>query len=194
LNCKTEEIILIDDFSSFDYLEEKLEIEVSRLPKVKLIRNKKREGLIRTRLIGSKIAKGKTITFLECHIECNEGWLEPLLDQIAENEMIYAIPVITVIDNKTFEFKHNPESDPQIGIFDWNMGFNWASIPEDSLLKPSGQILTQIKSFVNYIKRVERKSVTESISSPTMAGGLFTVLKKTFYDLGAYDKEGFLII
>ena len=78
------------------------------------------------------MAKGKTITFLECHIECNEGWLEPLLDQIAENEMIYAIPVITVIDNKTFEFKHNPESDPQIGIFDWNMGFNWASIPEDS--------------------------------------------------------------
>ena len=132
MNCDTEEIILIDDFSSFDYLEEKLENEVSRLPKVKLIRNKKREGLIRTRLIGSKIAKGKTITFLECHIECNEGWLEPLLDQIAENEMIYAIPVITVIDNKTFEFKHNPESDPQIGIFDWNMGFNWASIPEDS--------------------------------------------------------------
>ena len=132
MNCETEEIILIDDFSSFDYLEEKLENEVSRLPKVKLIRNKKREGLIRTRLIGSKIAKGKTITFLECHIECNEGWLEPLLDQIAENEMIYAIPVITVIDNKTFEFKHNPESDPQIGIFDWNMGFNWASIPEDS--------------------------------------------------------------
>ena len=99
MNCKIEEIILIDDFSSFDYLEEKLEVEVARLPKVKLIRNKKREGLIRTRLIGSKIAKGKTITFLECHIECNEGWLEPLLDQIAKNDMIYAIPVITVIDN-----------------------------------------------------------------------------------------------
>ena len=36
---------------------------------------------------------------------------------------------------------------------------------------------------------MERKSVTESISTPTMAGGLFTVLKKTFYDLGAYDKQ-----
>jgi len=77
-----EEVIIIDDFSSFDYLGAKFEEEISKLSRVKLVRNKKREGLIRTRIIGSKIAKGKTITFLDCHIECNEGWLEPLLGKV----------------------------------------------------------------------------------------------------------------
>ena len=74
-----EEIIIIDDSSTFDYLGAKFENEISKLIKVKLIRNNKREGLIRTRIIGSQIAKGNTLTFLDCHIECNDGWLEPLL-------------------------------------------------------------------------------------------------------------------
>ena len=45
-------------------------------------------------------------------------------------------------------------------------------------------------TIVNPNKRIHRSKVTDSISSPTMAGGLFTVLKKTFYHLGAYDKTG----
>ena len=47
-----------------------------------------------------------------------------------------------------------------------------------------------IKSLWAYIKRVERTRVIDPIPTPTMAGGLFTVLKKTFYHLGPYDKAG----
>lgn len=66
-------------FLSIEHLKERLANELSQLPKVRLIRAGKREGLVRARLLGASVAKGEVLTFLDCHCECHEGWLEPLL-------------------------------------------------------------------------------------------------------------------
>uniref|UniRef100_A0A8C6ZJN5 Polypeptide N-acetylgalactosaminyltransferase n=1 Tax=Nothoprocta perdicaria TaxID=30464 RepID=A0A8C6ZJN5_NOTPE len=161
-----EEVILVDDYSDKEHLKETLENYVANLRKVRLIRANKREGLVRARLLGASIAKGDILTFLDCHCECHEGWLEPLLERIGEEETAVVCPVIDVIDWNTFEYLGNA-GEPQIGGFDWRLVFTWHVTPER--------------------EQKRRKSKTDVIRSPTMAGGLFAVSKKYFDYLGSYD-------
>ncbi|XP_069815780.1 polypeptide N-acetylgalactosaminyltransferase 12-like [Dendropsophus ebraccatus] len=162
-----EEIILIDDYSDREHLNEPLEKYISVLKKVRLIRAKKREGLIRARLLGALHAKGEVLTFLDCHCECHVGWLEPLLERIREKETAVVCPVIDGIDWFTFEYLGNA-GDPQIGGFDWRLLFNWFVIPKK--------------------EQQRRSSPIDVIRSPIMAGGLFSVRKKYFEYLGTYDR------
>jgi polypeptide N-acetylgalactosaminyltransferase len=60
---------------------------VKTLPvKVLVFRNKKRMGLMKSRLVGAKAATGETMTFLDAHIEATDGWLEPLLVELKHNK------------------------------------------------------------------------------------------------------------
>ena len=83
-----KEIILVDDASEGrDYLHGPLDEFVKKLPvPVKIFRNKKRIGLIRSRLRGADAATGDTMTFLDAHIEVTNGWLPPLLSEIKNNK------------------------------------------------------------------------------------------------------------
>ncbi|XP_020851252.1 polypeptide N-acetylgalactosaminyltransferase 12 [Phascolarctos cinereus] len=161
-----KEIILVDDYSDREHLKEPLENHLSGLHKVRLIRANKREGLVRARLLGASIATGEILTFLDCHCECHEGWLEPLLERIHEEESAVVCPVIDVIDWNTFEYLGN-SGEPQIGGFDWRLVFIWNVVPEK--------------------EQKRRSSKIDVIRSPTMAGGLFAVNKKYFEYLGSYD-------
>uniref|UniRef100_A0A2K5ICB0 Polypeptide N-acetylgalactosaminyltransferase n=1 Tax=Colobus angolensis palliatus TaxID=336983 RepID=A0A2K5ICB0_COLAP len=161
-----EEVILVDDYSDREHLKERLANELSGLPKVRLIRANKREGLVRARLLGASAARGDVLTFLDCHCECHEGWLEPLLQRIREEESAVVCPVIDVIDWNTFEYLGN-SGEPQIGGFDWRLAFTWHMVPER--------------------ERIRMRSPVDVIRSPTMAGGLFAVSKKYFEYLGSYD-------
>lgn len=66
---------------SSEHLKVALEEYMVRLPKVRILRTKKREGLIRTRLLGAAAAKGEVLTFLDSHCEANVNWLPPLLGE-----------------------------------------------------------------------------------------------------------------
>ncbi|XP_003968925.2 polypeptide N-acetylgalactosaminyltransferase 12 [Takifugu rubripes] len=161
-----KEVVLVDDYSDRAHLKEPLENYISGLKKVRLIRATKREGLVRARLLGASITTGDVLTFLDCHCECHEGWLEPLLHRIKEEPSAVVCPVIDVIDWNNFQYLGNA-GEPQIGGFDWRLVFTWHSIPE--------------------YEQKRRKSPTDVIRSPTMAGGLFAVSKNYFHYLGTYD-------
>ena len=51
---------------------------------VKVVHADRREGLIRTRLLGAKHATGDVLLFLDSHVEANINYLPPLLGK-AEN-------------------------------------------------------------------------------------------------------------
>lgn len=143
---------------------------MAKLPKVKILRAEKREGLIRARIRGAVAAKGPVLTFLDSHIECTTGWLEPLLDRIVRDPTKVPCPIIDLISDTTFEYVYlEPTKNPQIGGFDWRLVFRWHMLPE-----------RQIR---------QRKDMSEPVASPTMAGGLFSIDKAFFVKLGMYDPD-----
>ena len=58
-----QEVILVDDASTHAWLKEPLELYLSHLPKVRLVRQKEREGLIRSRMKGYRMAEGPVVIF-----------------------------------------------------------------------------------------------------------------------------------
>uniref|UniRef100_A0A8C3G1V0 Polypeptide N-acetylgalactosaminyltransferase n=2 Tax=Cyclopterus lumpus TaxID=8103 RepID=A0A8C3G1V0_CYCLU len=158
------EIILVDDFSDKEHLKVALEEYMVRLPKVRILRTKKREGLIRTRLLGARAAKGEVITFLDSHCESNVNWLPPLLDRIAQNRKTIVCPMIDVIDHDNFGYE-TQAGDAMRGAFDWEMYYKRIPIPPE----------------------LQKDDPSEPFESPVMAGGLFAVDRKWFWELGGYD-------
>lgn len=161
------EIILIDDFSELTDLKQPLEQQIESLnasKTIRLLRNTQREGLIRSRVYGSRNATGDVLIFLDSHIEVNVGWSEPLLARIAANRTALVMPVIDIINADTFTYTSSPLVR---GGFNWGLHFKWDNLPSGFLKKDT--------DFLG------------PFMSPTMAGGLFAVDRGYFRDLGEYD-------
>uniref|UniRef100_A0A4W5K0K3 Polypeptide N-acetylgalactosaminyltransferase n=1 Tax=Hucho hucho TaxID=62062 RepID=A0A4W5K0K3_9TELE len=152
-------------FLSFpEHLKGRLEEYMARFPKVRIVRTKKREGLIRTRLLGASVAKGEVLTFLDSHCEANVNWLPPLLDQIAQNPKTIVCPMIDVIDHNHFGYEAQA-GDAMRGAFDWEMYYKRIPIPPE----------------------LQGPDTSDPYESPVMAGGLFAVNRQWFWELGGYD-------
>ncbi|XP_015602168.1 N-acetylgalactosaminyltransferase 6 [Cephus cinctus] len=158
-----KEIILVDDASSKQELKSKLDEYVAQnLPKVKIVRLRNRSGLIRGRLAGAEIARASILVFLDSHSETNVNWLPPLLDPIAKDYRTCVCPFIDVIAYETFEYRAQDEGAR--GAFDWELYYKRLPLLPEDLKHPS-----------------------EPFASPVMAGGLFAISAKFFWELGGYD-------
>ena len=160
-----KEIILINDRSTKEFLYEPLKsyLKENFTPgKVKLFELPTRSGLIWARLAGARAASGDVLIFLDSHTEPNINWLPPLLEPIALDYRTCVCPFIDVIEFKTFEYVAQDEGSR--GIFDWN--FNYRKME---------------------LTGSEQRFPTDNFASPVMAGGLFAISAKFFWELGGYD-------
>ncbi|KAM7097201.1 polypeptide N-acetylgalactosaminyltransferase 13 isoform X3 [Ciconia boyciana] len=161
------EIILVDDASEREFLKASLENYVKNLEvSIKIIRMEQRSGLIRARLRGAAASQGQVITFLDAHCECTLGWLEPLLARIKEDRKTVVCPIIDVISDDTFEYMAG--SDMTYGGFNWKLNFRWYPVPQREMDRRKGDR-------------------TLPVRTPTMAGGLFSIDRNYFEEIGTYD-------
>uniref|UniRef100_A0A6B0VET3 Polypeptide N-acetylgalactosaminyltransferase n=1 Tax=Ixodes ricinus TaxID=34613 RepID=A0A6B0VET3_IXORI len=167
------EVILVDDASSIEELaNQRLDKYLRRHFRpglVKLIRLPQRQGLIRARLTGAQAASGDVLVFLDSHCEATDYWLEPLLQPIREDRTTVVCPIIDVVDDKSLQYMGNGADYFQIGGFNWKGEFVWINLP-------SGW-------------KVARKTKADPVNTPTMAGGLFAIDRKYFWESGSYDNE-----
>ncbi|XP_046647991.1 putative polypeptide N-acetylgalactosaminyltransferase 10 [Daphnia pulicaria] len=158
------EVILVDDASTKEHSKKPLDDYVTQhMPRVRVIHLAERSGLIRARMAGARRAKGDVIIFLDSHSEANVNWLPPLLDPIAEDYRTVVCPFIDVIDFETFAYRAQDEGAR--GAFDWEFFYKRLPLLPDDLKHPA-----------------------RPFKSPVMAGGLFAISKKFFFELGGYDE------
>ncbi|PIK35728.1 putative N-acetylgalactosaminyltransferase 7 [Apostichopus japonicus] len=138
------------------------------LGKVLLHRNAKREGLIRTRIIGAQHATGEVLLWLDAHCEPGYNWLPPLLAPIAANRTTAVCPLVDVIGNMDFGLHPQGSGALSRGGFDWSLFWKHFPLPD--------------------FEKKRRLHETEPYSSPAMAGGLFAMSREFFFELGAYDE------
>lgn len=158
------EIILVDDFSTMHHLGELLTNKLKSYPVVKLIRLKKREGLIRARLSGIEQARGKMIVILDSHIEVTNNWLPPLIEPIEINRKTITCPMIDVINNDNFEYR-SQNGDAMRGAFSWELLYKRIPIPP----------------------KLRKSDPSVPFEDPVMAGGLFAADRSYFNEIGGYD-------
>lgn len=165
------EIVMIDDGSHKTHLGKPMDEYLQRFNGlVKLYRNERREGLIRARSIGGKKAVGEILVYLDAHCEVEPNWLPPLITPIRNDRRACTVPLIDVIDGNKYTFTEQAGGDHDgfaRGAWDWS--FMWKRIP-----------LTKRE-------KSRRKHLTEPYRSPAMAGGLFAIDRKYFYEIGLYD-------
>lgn len=159
-----KEIILVDDSSTKASLKRPLDNFLSNnlADTVQIIHLKKRQGLIRARLAGARKATSEILIFLDSHTEANVNWLPPLLEPITEDYRTCVCPFIDVIAFETFEYRAQDEGAR--GAFDWEFFYKRLPLLPEDLLYP-----------------------TKPFRSPVMAGGLFAISAKWFWELGGYD-------
>ena len=133
-----------------DDLKQKLDDYIANLKLVHIVRLHERQGLIRARLEGAKIAIGDVLTFLDAHCECTVGWAEPLLTKIKESPSNVVMPVIDEISETNFHYNAVPEPF-QRGVFKWRLEFTWRPIPqyEEQRRQDDADGIRQVKWWQN---------------------------------------------
>ncbi|KAH8296564.1 hypothetical protein KR054_008014 [Drosophila jambulina] len=156
------EIILVDDGSSQVDTEFNAFLQIKFLDLVRQHRLDSQVGLMQARVAGAQLALAEVLVFLDSHVEVTQGWLEPLLAPILENNRTCTTPVIDTIDYENFAYRRGK---PSRGFFDWE--FNYIQLP---LLKE------------------EAVAMPAPHQNPIMNGGLFAIGRQWFFELGGYDK------
>ena len=163
------EILLVDDKSDKGHLGQRLDDYVAEnFPTglVKVIRQEKRQGLMRSRMTGIRASTANVLVFLDSHIEAGIGWLEPMLQNIYDNPKLITSPVIDAINDTTFFYRFI-EKDI-FGLMNWRMEFEWHELDAND--------------------RAKKPNIWAPHENPVMAGGLFAIRKDFFEELGYYDE------
>ncbi|CAB3261270.1 unnamed protein product [Arctia plantaginis] len=162
-----DNIILVDDASTFNHLHKQLDDYVNSTSKVILKRSSHRIGIARARMLPVQEVQSPVLVYLDSHCECSEGWLEPLLQRIKENPSTVVSPSVDNIHDNTFQYIPQEVNNLQMGGFTWDLKFAWIGIPQTIL--------------------ESREEPLAPITTATISGGLLAVSKDFFVKQGMYD-------
>uniref|UniRef100_A0A5K3F8F6 Glyco_trans_2-like domain-containing protein n=2 Tax=Mesocestoides corti TaxID=53468 RepID=A0A5K3F8F6_MESCO len=173
-----KEVIVVDDFSQFP-----VKISLGKVePRVSIIRNAARQGLIRSRLIGVNEASGDILIFADSHIRFAKNWLKPIILRLLSYQRFENQRGLLVLSPFISAFTENGQEYPAVeylrGGFTWDLSFVWEPMNENE------------KDTLNSFGR-QMNLTWRSLPRPTpvIAGSVIAVLRTQFLTFGAFDSQ-----
>ncbi len=108
------EVIVIDDVSD--------QPVVYNNPRVRVVRNSERQGLIRSRNIGSRLATSPVVISMDAHVHTFPGWLPPIIKRLEQRDRCVVIPMSCGLKPDTW-ITDGP-TEAKTG-WRWNLDFRW---------------------------------------------------------------------
>mmetsp|Transcript_79098 Transcript_79098/g.228734 ORF Transcript_79098/g.228734 Transcript_79098/m.228734 type:complete len:420 (-) Transcript_79098:68-1327(-) len=159
-----DEILFVDDGNDPEWQHhDKLR---AMHPKIRILRNEQRQGLIRSKVIGANTVKSPVVLFMEPHCIVLKQWLEPMLERLlsAADHSTVTMPILDVIPEDNFDGYN--AANHHIGGFDWSLTFNWMVLIE---------------------QRNKSYTYPEPYPTPAMSGGIFAMWRDYWERMGTYD-------
>lgn len=160
-----DELLFVDDGNGEEW---QFHRELRRLhPKVRVHRNERRQGLIRSKVIGAALARSPVIVFMEPHCIVGRQWLEPLLQRLSESASSGTVlmPTLDIIPEGDFGAYHVAQQF--IGGFDWTLKFDWMGRPD---------------------ARNGSYRHPDPYPTPVLSGGIFAIWREHWERVGTYDE------
>ncbi|XP_070497840.1 N-acetylgalactosaminyltransferase 4-like [Chironomus tepperi] len=164
-----EEVILVNDNSTKDYLYDPLKNYVEEnFPEIQfnIINLNKRHGLMQARVIGAKAARSEFLFISEPHCEMTYNWLPPLLQPLVNDKKVVTVPIVDNIEYNELQYYQNDRGNKgSRGVFDWNLEY------------------MKLKRF----PMMDEDKELDPFLTPVMTGGIFMIRKSYFFEIGPYD-------
>lgn len=140
-NHLLREIILVDDYSTYNDLGKPLQDYIGQINKerpglIKKVWHERQMGLSQSRISGWKQATADVVAILDAHIEATEGWAEPLLARIKADRTVVVSPTFNKVH---FDDLHMERYITAAHGFDWNLwclyesfGQKWLKMGDES--------------------------------------------------------------
>ncbi|XP_051786762.1 probable polypeptide N-acetylgalactosaminyltransferase 8 [Erpetoichthys calabaricus] len=128
-----KEIILVDDYSTNEDLQGKLEDYIKLINKqrpglIKQVKHAEQMGLTQARISGWKASTGDVVAILDAHIEVQAEWAQPVLARIKEDRTVIVSPVF---DRVNFDTLKLVKYATAAHAFDWALWCMYESfLPE----------------------------------------------------------------
>lgn len=161
------EIILVDDSSTKEFLFGDLDdhFERFRPDLVKVLRLRRRSGLMHARMAGIRAAKAPVVVVMDAHMEVNVNWLPPLLEPIANDPWTVTEPIVNYIHWNTLKYDRHVDIGGY-GGFDWTLDYD---------------------AFPRTLRKGQ--SPIENYRNPVLLGAIMVISRDLFWHLQGYDDQ-----
>lgn len=138
------DVVVVDDASA-----EPIAGQLEAYPGVVVVRTDVRQGVAKARILGAERSAGDVLVFLDAHTAPQQGWLAPLLREVAVNPNRVAVPMMPPLIENSWTLDES--TLPSKVMIDWSLHAEWYEDFSNEVAVLGGSSFMIMRSFWDHL-------------------------------------------